>query len=190
MEKKSFKLIVGLGNPGERYAGTYHNIGAKALQMIAEEDPSLRGAAGSSAKADIKSFKRPFSIWKGKPFEYLKGGQRAYVRPLTYMNESGKAVVSAMRHFGAKPEETLIIHDDSDIEAGESKLSYGRGSAGHNGIKSVIERLGTEDFWRLRIGVRGAHSEKAGDFVLKKISPEDKEKLQKALLEIQAGYSE
>jgi PTH1 family peptidyl-tRNA hydrolase len=174
MEKKSFKIVVGLGNPGKRYAGTYHNIGEEALRMIA-------GGNG---------FKRPFSVWKGKPFEYLKGEQRTYIRPLTYMNESGKAVLSALKHFGVKPEEMLVIHDDSDIESGESKLSYGRGSAGHNGIKSIMDYLGTDDFWRLRIGVRGTHAEKAGDFVLKKISPEDKEKLEKALIGIQADYSE
>jgi len=106
------------------------------------------------------------------------------------MNESGRVVSSAMKHFNVKSEEILIIHDDSDIETGSYKLSYGAGSAGHNGIKSIIECLGTEGFWRLRIGIRGMHVEKAGDFVLQKISPRDKEKLEEALSKIQTSYSE
>jgi PTH1 family peptidyl-tRNA hydrolase len=174
MEKKDIKMVVGLGNPGKKYEGTYHNIGQEAMEKIA-------GATG---------FKRPFSILKAKPFEYLKTSERIYIKPAVYMNESGKAISSASKYFGIKPENILVIHDDSDIEAGAYKLSYGRGSAGHNGIKSAIQYLGTEDFWRLRIGVRGMHAEKAGDFVLKKMSPEDRIKIEKSLSEIQAGYSE
>ncbi|MFA4999588.1 MAG: aminoacyl-tRNA hydrolase [Parcubacteria group bacterium] len=174
MEKNNFKLIVGLGNPGNRYKGTYHNIGMAVLERIAGKE----------------RFKKPFSVWKGKPFIYLKGGNRVYVKPLLFMNESGRVVSSAMKHFNVKSEEILIIHDDSDIETGSYKLSYGAGSAGHNGIKSIIECLGTEGFWRLRIGIRGMHVEKAGDFVLQKISPRDKEKLEEALSKIQTSYSE
>jgi len=174
MDEKDFKLVVGLGNPGKKYEGTCHNIGSEALREMA-------GSEG---------FKKPFSVFKGKPFEYLKTEGRIYVKPATFMNESGRAVVSAMKHFGVGADEILVMHDDSDIEAGAYKLSRDRGSAGHNGIKSIIQHLGTEDFWRLRIGVRGTHTEKAGDFVLQKISPTDREKIREALLKIQAEYSE
>jgi PTH1 family peptidyl-tRNA hydrolase len=105
------------------------------------------------------------------------------------MNESGKAVLSAMKHFGVTPEEILVAHDDSDIEAGSYKIDINRGSAGHNGIKSIIDHLGTENFGRLRIGVRGEKKGKAGDFVLTKMTPNDKQKIYGALSEIEASYS-
>jgi len=90
------------------------------------------------------------------------------------MNESGKAVKEAVKYFRAKPEEILIIHDDSDIELGKYKISFGRGSAGHQGVESIIKSLGTKNFWRLRIGIRRTKRKKAGEFVLKKITPADK----------------
>jgi PTH1 family peptidyl-tRNA hydrolase len=165
MDKKNWKLIVGLGNPEDRYAGTYHNIGSEAVRRMAGHG----------------DFKKPFSIWKGKPFEYIKRDEVTYVIPTTYMNESGKAVLSAMKHFGVTPEEILVAHDDSDIEAGSYKIDINRGSAGHNGIKSIIDHLGTENFGRLRIGVRGEKKGKAGDFVLTKMTPNDKQKIHGAL---------
>ncbi|MFA5053474.1 MAG: aminoacyl-tRNA hydrolase [Parcubacteria group bacterium] len=174
MEKRDFKLVVGLGNPEDEYEGTYHNVGSVALERLSGNE----------------EFKKPFSIWKGKPFKYLKGRTRVYIRPFGFMNESGKGVYSAMKHFGVKPEEILVIHDDADIGIGTYKLSLGGGSAGHNGVKSVIDHLKTENFWRLRIGIRGKTAGKAGDFVLRKILPEDREFLEKALSEIQISYSE
>ncbi|MCK9187166.1 MAG: aminoacyl-tRNA hydrolase [Candidatus Colwellbacteria bacterium] len=174
MEKQNWKLIIGLGNPGSKYKDTYHNIGAEALARLAGKE----------------GFKKPFSIWRGKPFEYAACGEKTFIRPTVFMNESGKAVAAAMKHFGASPEEILVIHDDSDIDAGNYKADIGRGSAGHNGVKSIIEHLGTENFWRLRIGVRGEKKGKAGDFVLKKISPADRDLLNKALSEIEIHYSE
>ena len=91
-----------------------------------------------------------------------------------FMNESGRFVAETLRKTGAKPEEMLIIHDDSDIEIGKFKLSFGQSSAGHKGVESVIMALGTKNFWRLRIGVRSPQNEgksrkKADEFVLKKI---------------------
>ena len=110
-----------------------------------------------------------------------------FVKPLTFMNESGKAVLAAMRYFSAKdkkikPKEILIIHDDADIELGKIKLSFGQGAAGHHGVESVIKNLKTKNFWRIRIGIRPktpndknqAPKKKAGGFVLEKITPADK----------------
>ncbi len=97
------------------------------------------------------------------------------------MNKSGKAVAEAKKRFKVKSEEILIIHDDSDIELGKYKFSFGRGSAGHKGIESIIKALKTKNFWRLRIGIRSkkvglsaeARRAKAEDFVLKKITKKD-----------------
>ncbi len=174
MTKHSFKLIAGLGNPGKSYNGTYHNIGAEAIYRIIGN----------------KKLAKPFSIWGEKPFKYVKTETCIYITPLTYMNESGQAIYSAIKHFNIKPEDILIMHDDSDIMLGSYKLSRNRGSAGHNGVKSIISCLKTRNFWRLRIGIRRAHAIKANDFVLQKISPQDKESLEKTLLKIQASYAE
>ena len=174
MTKHSFKLIAGLGNPGKSYKDTYHNIGAEAIYRIIGN----------------KKLTKPFSIWGEKPFEYVKTETCVYIIPLTYMNESGQAICLAVKHFNIKPEDILIIHDDSDIMIGSYKLSHNRGSAGHNGIKSIISCLKTRNFWRLRIGIRRARAIKANDFVLQKISPQDKESLEKALLKIQTSYAE
>ncbi|MEE8131931.1 MAG: aminoacyl-tRNA hydrolase [Candidatus Paceibacterota bacterium] len=103
------------------------------------------------------------------------------IKPKTFMNKSGKAVAEAKKRFKVKSEEILIIHDDSDIELGKYKFSFGRGSAGHKGIESIIKALKTKNFWRLRIGIRSkkvglsaeARRAKAEDFVLKKITKKD-----------------
>ena len=174
MTKHSFKLIAGLGNPGGPYNNTYHNIGAEALCRIIGN----------------KKLKKPFSIWKKDLFEYIKTENCIYIIPLTYMNETGKAIRSAVKRFNIQPEDILIIHDDSDIMIGSYKLSHNRGSAGHNGIKSIISCLDTKNFWRLRIGVRRINAIKAGNFVLQKISLQDKELLEKVLSEIQVSYTE
>lgn len=101
-----------------------------------------------------------------------------------YMNESGKFVVKTIKKIKAKPEELLIVHDDSDIELGKYKISFGRGSAGHRGIQSIIDSLKTKNFRRLRIGIRKKAGEKAEKFVLKKISKNDLKVFKKLFSEI------
>lgn len=102
-----------------------------------------------------------------------------------YMNESGGVVKKALKKFCAKPEELLVVHDDSDIYLGNYKLSFGRGAAGHHGVENIQAALKTKNFWRLRIGIRPQNPPslklrraKAGKFVLKKISPTDKKILE------------
>ena len=111
-----------------------------------------------------------------------------------YMNEAGASAKKLMKKYSAKPEQTLIIHDDSDILLGEYKLSFERGSAGHKGVQNIFDTVKSNDFWRMRIGIRpkpkteGAPRKKAEEFVLKKISSADKKVLDevfaKAALEI------
>ena len=103
------------------------------------------------------------------------------------MNNSGKFVVKAAKKAGAKPEEILIAHDDSDLEIGKYKIDFGRGAGGHHGIESIQKHLKTNDFWRLRIGIRPANEtvrQKAEEFVLKKISSNDKKILGSVFEEI------
>ncbi len=120
--------------------------------------------------------------------DYLSGEA---MKSDTYMNESGRSVAKAMKKFGVKPENLLIVHDDSDIELGKYKFSFGRGAAGHHGVENIQATLKTNNFWRLRIGIRPAQKEsgtrkKAEEFVLKKISPADKKLLEKVFEEIRA----
>jgi len=99
----------------------------------------------------------------------------------TYMNESGKFIARELKKRGIKPEELLVVHDDSDITLGEYKFSFGRGAAGHHGIESVIRALKTKDCWRIRIGIRREARKKASEFVLKKISAKDKKTLNETI---------
>lgn len=104
-----------------------------------------------------------------------------------YMNESGKFVAKAAKKTSAKPEEILIAHDDSDLEIGKYKIDFGRGAAGHHGIESIQQHLKTNDFWRVRIGIRPANEEvrqKAEEFVLKKISAANMTTLKKVFEEV------
>lgn len=163
-DETDLRLIVGLGNPGEKYAKTYHNVGYLYLDTL----------SGGTFK-------------KYKNFGFTKTGDLVLVRPDTFMNESGRTVKQAMKHFKAKPNQILIVHDDSDIQLGSYKISRDRGTAGHNGIESVVRHLKTKDFLRLRIGVRHSGA-KAGDFVLRKISKTNLEKLTKVFSEIDIPY--
>lgn len=117
-------------------------------------------------------------FWAKKPFlvKLLKSD--------AYMNQSGSFVSKAIKKNGLKTEELLVIHDDSDIELGKYKLCFGRGSAGHQGVASIIKSLVTKDFWRLRIGIRKIPGKKAEEFVLKKINKKDLEILFEVFKEI------
>ena len=118
-EAKDVSLIVGLGNPGKDYERTYHNAGRLTLAVLAPEDG-----------------------WHTRDkFRYVKDSGRTFVMPKTFMNESGEAVAAALKYFKLKPADLLVIHDDSDLPLGEWKFQFGRGSAGHRGIASIINHL-------------------------------------------------
>ena len=155
------KLIIGIGNPGLIYRKTYHNIGFLFIDHLADQ-------LGLKLK---KSPSNKFGFAKSKNFVLVKSN--------LFMNESGGAAAEAKKFFKIPVESTLVVHDDSDLEINHYKLSFDRGSGGHRGIISIIEHLKTKKFWRLRIGIRknaiaGKNKrEKAGSFVLKKITPQD-----------------
>lgn len=163
------KVIIGLGNPGHEYERTYHNAGALSLSPM---------AAALAPGAEPLEFKR----YKDS-FEYASAGSITFVRPLVYMNESGLAVRDALKVLKASPEDIAVAHDDSDLTIGSFKIVRGGGAAGHKGILSIAAHIGTEDFLRIRIGIRAAnetHRKKAGDFVLSTITPSDMKTLETA----------
>jgi PTH1 family peptidyl-tRNA hydrolase len=133
-------LIVGLGNPGSRYAGTRHNIGFEIAGALAErwELPKARKAFGAL-------------VAEGR---MEPGGPRvAVLLPQTYMNESGRAAGPARGQYGVSPENVVAIHDEIDLPFGEIQTRQGGGLAGHKGLKSLKEHLGGADFTRVRVGV-------------------------------------
>jgi PTH1 family peptidyl-tRNA hydrolase len=130
-------LVAGLGNPGREYVQTRHNIG----WLVADELDRRYGG----------SFRSKFS---GRVAEVRLGDLRlALLKPETYMNESGRSVGAAARFYKVPPEQTLLVHDDVDLEEGRLQARLGGGLAGHNGLRSIAQHLGTNDFLRLRIGV-------------------------------------
>jgi peptidyl-tRNA hydrolase, PTH1 family len=130
-------LIAGLGNPGARYERDRHNVG----WMVVDEIARRHGA----------TFKSKFN---GRLSESRVGEARvALLKPETYMNESGRSITAAARFFKAAPEEVLVVHDDVDLEVGRLQARLGGGLAGHNGLRSISQSLGTPEFLRLRIGV-------------------------------------
>jgi len=130
-------LVAGLGNPGREYANTRHNIG----WLVADE----------LARRHDGSFRSKFS---GQLAEVREGERKlALLKPETYMNVSGQSVGAAARFFKVRPDALLVVHDDVDLEPGRLQARAGGGLAGHNGLRSLAEALGTQDFLRLRIGV-------------------------------------
>ena len=168
------KLIIGLGNPGKQYEKTYHNVGQLFVSWIINHKTwDIKHRLFTASKIMIQD---PGFIIHA-------------VKPQTFMNETGKAVVAALKYFKVKPEELLIVHDDSDIELGKYKISFGRGSAGHKGVESIIKNLNTKNFYRLRIGIRPLFKAKslqpkASERVLKKIKSQDLKIINKVFEEV------
>jgi PTH1 family peptidyl-tRNA hydrolase len=129
--------VVGLGNPGARYRDTRHNLGRRAVELIADE-------LGGSWR----------SRWNGRVSELRDSDERlALLVPETFMNESGRSVAPALRFYKLPPERLVVVHDELDLELGDVRAKRGGGLAGHNGLRSLAEALGTQDFLRVRIGI-------------------------------------
>ena len=162
------KLLVGLGNPGTQYESTRHNAGFWWLDAVARQlgarlavDKALQAESGRTTV-------------DGRPLWLLK--------PLTFMNLSGRPVASLARFYKIAPQEILVAHDELDIPPGQLKLKHGGGHAGHNGLRDIHEQLGSPDYWRLRIGIGhpGVKSEVAA-WVLRKPPPEPLQAMESAV---------
>jgi peptidyl-tRNA hydrolase, PTH1 family len=152
-------LVAGLGNPGREYASTRHNAGWMVLDELARR----QGGSWRSKFTGQLSETR------------LDDARLALVKPETYMNESGKSIAAAARFFKAPVDAVLVVHDDVDLEEGRLQAKLGGGLAGHNGLRSIVQALGSQEFLRLRIGVgrpgRGDRRSVA-DYVLAPFEPE------------------
>ena len=132
-------LVVGLGNPGPKYAGTLHNVGVEVIELVAERaGESFRNAKENARVAELR----------------MGEARVALVFPQTFMNDSGRSVGPLVRRYGIDdPARLLIVHDELDLEPGRMRVKLGGGLAGHNGLKSIRDHLGHTDFARIRIGV-------------------------------------
>jgi peptidyl-tRNA hydrolase, PTH1 family len=146
-------LVAGLGNPGREYAATRHNVGWLVVDELARRRGGSWRSKFSGQLAEIR----------------LDGLRLGLLKPETYMNESGRSIAAAVRFFKVDPVALLVVHDDVDLEEGRLQARLGGGLAGHNGLRSISQSLGSQDFLRLRIGVgrpgRGDRRSVA-DFVL------------------------
>ena len=142
--------IVGLGNPGSRYAATRHNFGFMAIEALIERARELGGAprAALTARKDLEAATIALPVLPGGAF-----AQFVCVKPLTFMNLSGRAVRAAIDFYKLPPTDVLVVHDELDLPLGRMRLKRGGGNAGHNGLKSLTQELGSPDFVRLRLGI-------------------------------------
>lgn len=156
------KLIVGLGNPGKKYAKTRHNVGFMILDHIQK-----------TQKDDVSEFKKS-SKFNAEIAEGRHGDDKILLaKPMTFMNDSGQSVQLIKQYYKIDPTDIIVVHDDKDIMIGEIKVHTDRGDAGHNGIKSIIEHIGTKKFTRIRVGVKNQNARAMNDtaqFVLNKFS--------------------
>ena len=173
------QLLVGLGNPGDRYADTRHNVGFMVLEQLA-------AAAGVPFRQQGRL--------QGQLAEIGTGEQRLrLLMPQTYMNESGRSIRAALDWYRLTPEQLLVLVDDMDLPLGRLRLRASGSAGGHNGLRSAIQHLGTQDFPRLRIGIGAptGHPQERRDrtvsHVLGRFSAEERPLLESVLTEVMAG---
>lgn len=154
-------LVVGLGNPGAKYADTRHNVGFIVVERLVS-------AAGGQWREKFNGRFSQLELW---------GTRLVVLEPLTYMNESGRSVQPAAAFFKIEPASVLVVHDELDLPFGELRLKQGGGDAGHRGLKSVSGQLGTPEYARLRVGIDRPPADFRGsqaDYVLQAFAPAER----------------
>lgn len=165
------KLIIGLGNPGPRYRRTRHNVGQWAVDAISEQLTANRKTV-SRTRLEIAT-----PALGDKPLAVCH-------KTSIFMNESGKEVKKLTTDYQLLPTDLLVVHDDLDLAPGKWKLQFNRSAAGHKGVQSVIDELGTQEFWRLRIGIgRVPVGKTANQFVVEKPPTGERKLIEKAIAE-------
>lgn len=164
----AIRLIAGLGNPGRKYERDRHNVGYRLASRLAERhrvtlraEPKYHGLVGKLS---------------------LPAGELWLVMPQTYMNLSGKSVGALARFYKILPEEILALHDELDFPPGVVKIKFGGGVAGHNGLKDIAASLGSQAFWRIRIGIgHPGDRNLVADYVLSQPSPDERQAIEQAI---------
>jgi peptidyl-tRNA hydrolase, PTH1 family len=153
-------LVVGLGNPGDEYRGSRHNVGAEVVELLAKRH------GGRLRKRKERALVDEITI---------DGKRVALAVPVTYVNDSGHAVGALVRRFGVTQEQLVVVHDELDLPVGELRVKSGGGLAGHNGLRSIAAHLHTQDFQRVRIGVgKPVSKERGADHVLNRFGKRER----------------
>ncbi|MDH3608674.1 MAG: aminoacyl-tRNA hydrolase [Gammaproteobacteria bacterium] len=166
---KGIRLIVGLGNPGEKHEQTRHNAGFWFVDTLAAK-------VNASFKQETK--------FKGEVAYFSCQGEKIWLlKPSTYMNDSGESLRPFCDFYKIPTEQILVAHDEIDLPNGEVKIKWSGGHGGHNGLRSIFAHL-NKDFWRLRIGVgHPGHKDKVVGYVLKQINKQDREEVDNAIID-------
>ena len=166
------RLIVGLGNPGPEYEQTRHNAGFWLVDNLANSLPGTRLQRDSRYNAMLAKTS-------------IAGKEVWLLEPLTFMNRSGQSVGALARFFKIAADEVLVVHDELDLMPGIARLKKGGSAGGHNGLKDITAALGTQDYWRLRLGIGHPRSlslqQQVADFVLHRPRREDQELIEQAI---------
>lgn len=183
---KFMKIIIGLGNPGKKYENTRHNAGFMFLNFLKQSwnFPEFEFNKKFNAEISEKSYPPAGEAGKLKAISY----KLFLVKPQTFMNLSGESVKDVLDFYKLSPADVVVIHDDLDIETGKYKIATDSSSAGHNGVENIIEKLGTQKFTRVRIGVGNENLRSKidpTDFVLQNFPAEEKETIEKLFPEIE-----
>ena len=161
------RLVVGLGNPGQKYLGTRHNLGFRAVKLLSERQ---------GISLNQKRFLSLFG--KGR----IKGEKVFLLLPQTYMNLSGRAVRQIVDYFNLAVSDVLVLYDDMDVEAGRIKIAARGRAGGHKGVLSIIEHLKTKEFNRIKIGIGRSDPRMSGEsYVLSRFGPEEEKIIQKSV---------
>jgi PTH1 family peptidyl-tRNA hydrolase len=168
----SIRLIVGLGNPGPEYEQTRHNAGFWLIEQLANSLPGCRLQRESRFNAFVAK-------------TTIAGNEAWLLEPQTFMNRSGQSVGGLARFFKILPDEILVVHDELDLAPGVAKLKKGGSSGGHNGLKDITAALGTQDYWRLRLGIGHPRTmgiqQPVADFVLHRPRKEEQNLIEEAI---------
>ena len=166
MTRPALRLIIGLGNPGAEYAETRHNAGFWFCERLAND---IKVSFGKESRYHgWVANAREAGIW--------------LLMPATYMNDSGRAVQALAHFYRIQPAEMLVVHDELDLLPGRAQLRFGGGLGGHNGLKSLTSHLGTQDYWRLRVGIgHPGDRNEVVNYVLKPPRKEEREEVDAAI---------
>ena len=163
----AMKLIVGLGNPGKQYERTRHNIGFNVIDSLSDK---------FSIPLDSVKFKGIYGVGN------VNGEKLFLLKPITYMNLSGESISAIMDYYQIEIEELVVIYDDLDLPVGKIRLRQKGSAGGHNGIKSTIAHLGTQDFNRIRVGIdRPNNGMEVSDYVLSRFTNEEQEEMSRVV---------
>ncbi|OFU55782.1 aminoacyl-tRNA hydrolase [Corynebacterium sp. HMSC11E11] len=168
-------LVVGLGNPGPKYADTRHNVGQMVLDELAERTLPVPSTFSVHKRSNAEIVQTRWTVGAG---DAQTERQVILAKPRTYMNVSGGPISALAKFFNVEPTDVIVVHDELDLDPGVIRLKRGGGENGHNGLRSTSKSLGTKDYMRVRIGIgRPPGRQDPADYVLRNFNAKEREEL-------------